>query len=83
MILAITESCRCDIVGLPIEYCKPRISQTEFVVLVKGVHQLYWFVSSSLFSSENKKSESEEILKPPVQVLTATVGFFAQLNSTG
>ena len=35
-------------------YCELRISWTEFVV------QLYSFVSSALFSSENRESESEE-----------------------
>ena len=29
-------SCTCESVGLPIENCKPRISRTEFVVLVGG-----------------------------------------------
>ena len=29
-------NCTCQSVGLPEEYCKPRISWTEFVVLVEG-----------------------------------------------
>ena len=50
---------------------------------MKTLHQLYSFVSSALFSSENKKSESEERFKRPVQALPSNVGFFARLNSTG
>ena len=50
---------------------------------MKTILQLYLFVSSVLFSSENKKSESEEGFKCPVQALPSNVGFFAQLNSTG
>ena len=33
------------------------------------LHQLYWFVSSALFISENERSESEERFKRPVQAL--------------
>ena len=29
-------SCTCESVGLPIEHCEPRMSRTEFVVLVEG-----------------------------------------------
>ena len=50
---------------------------------MKTLHQLYSFVSSALFSSENEKSESEERFKRPVQALPSNVGFFARLNSTG
>ena len=67
---------------------EPRISRTEFVVLVelrkiRTLHELYSFVSSALFSSENEKSESEERFKRPLQALPSNVGFFAPLNSTG
>ena len=34
---------------------------------MKTLHQLYSFVSSALFSSENEKSESEERFKRPAQ----------------
>ena len=47
------------------------------------LHQLYLFVSSALFSSENEKSESEERSERPFQALPSNVGFFARLNSTG
>ena len=50
---------------------------------MKTLPQLYSFVSSALFSSENEKSESEERFKRPVQALPSNVGFFARLNSTG
>ena len=50
---------------------------------MKTLHQLYSFVSSALFSSENEKSESEERFKRPVQALPSNVGFFARLSSTG
>ena len=57
---------------------------------MKTLHQLYLFVSSALFSSENEKSESEERFKLPVQALPSNVGFFAnhvrffaRFNSTG
>ena len=50
---------------------------------MKTRHQLYSFVSSALFSSENEKSKSEERFKRPVQALPSNVGFFARLNSTG
>ena len=50
---------------------------------MKTLPQLYSFVSSALFSSENEKSESEERFKRLVKVLLSNVGFFAQLNSTG
>ena len=50
---------------------------------MKTLHQLYWFVTSALFNSENEKSESEERFKRPVQALPSNVGFFARLNSTG
>ena len=50
---------------------------------MKTLPQLYSFVSSALFSSENEKSESEERFKLLVQALPSNVGFFARLNSTG
>ena len=50
---------------------------------MKTLHQLYSFVSSALFSSENEKSESEERFKLLVQALPSNVGFVARLNSTG
>ena len=50
---------------------------------MKTLPQLYSFVLSALFSSENEKSESEERFKRPVQALPSNVGFFARLNSTG
>ena len=49
---------------------------------MKTLHQLYSFVSSALFSSENDKSESEEKFKRAVQAVPSNVGFFARLNST-
>ena len=50
---------------------------------MKTLHQLYLFVLSALFGSENEKSESGERFKHPVQALPSNVGFFARLNSTG
>ena len=50
---------------------------------MKTLYQLYSFVSSALFSSENEKSESEERFKRLVQALPSNVSFFARLNSTG
>ena len=50
---------------------------------MKTLLQLYSFVSSVLFSSENEKSDSEEGFKLPVQALPSNVRFFARLNSTG
>ena len=50
---------------------------------IRTLPQLYSFVSSALFSSENEKSESEERFKRPVQALPSSVGYFARLNSTG
>ena len=50
---------------------------------MKTLHQLYSFVSSALFSSENEKSESEERFKSPVQALLSNVSFFTRLDSTG
>ena len=41
---------------------------------IRTRHQLYWFVSSALFSSENEKSESEERFKRPVQALPSNPG---------
>ena len=35
-LMSFSQSCTCESVGLPIEYCEPRISRTEFVVLVEG-----------------------------------------------
>ena len=49
---------------------------------MKTLHQLYSFVSSTLFSSEKEKNESEERFKRPVQAQPSNVGFFARLNST-
>ena len=45
---------------------------------MKTLHQLYSFVTSALFSSENRESESEVI-----KALSSNIGFFARLNSTG
>ena len=36
---------------------------------MRTLNQLYSFVSSALFSSENERSESEERFKRPVQAL--------------
>ena len=47
---------------------------------MKTLSQLYSFVSSALLSSENKKSESEERFKHPVQALPSNVGFFHQVE---
>ena len=41
---------------------------------IRTHHQLYWFVSSALFSSENERSESEERFKRPVQALPSNPG---------
>ena len=41
---------------------------------IRTRHQLYWFVSSALFSSENERSESEERFKRPVQALPSNPG---------
>ena len=51
---------------------------------MKTFPHLYSFVSRALFkfSSENKKSESEERFKRPAQALPSNVGL-ARLNSTG
>ena len=51
---------------------------------MKTFPHLYSFVSSALFkfSSENKKSESEERFKRPAHALPFNVGL-ARLNSTG
>ena len=40
----------------------------------RTLHQLYWFVSSALFSSENERSESEKRFKRPVQALPSNPG---------
>ena len=45
---------------------------------LKTLHQLYSFVTSALFSSENRESESEVI-----KALSSNIGFFARLNSAG
>ena len=47
---------------------------------MKTLSQLYSFVSSALLSSENKKSESEERFKHPVQALPSNVGFFHRVE---
>ena len=49
---------------------------------MKTLPQLYSFVLSALFSSENEKSESEERFKRPVQAVPSNVGFFDRLNSS-
>ena len=41
---------------------------------IRTLHQLYSFVSSVLFSSENERSESEERFKRPVQALPSNPG---------
>ena len=35
-LMQFSQSCMCECVGLPTEYCELRISQTEFVVLLEG-----------------------------------------------
>ena len=47
------------------------------------LHQLYLFVSSALFSSENEKSESEDRFECVVDAVPSNVAFCAWLNSTG
>ena len=39
---------------------------------IRALHQLYSFVSSALFSSENERGESEERFKRPVQALPSS-----------
>ena len=41
---------------------------------IRALHQLYSFVSSALFSSENERGESEERFKRPVQALPSKPG---------
>ena len=41
---------------------------------MRTLNQLYSFVSSALFSSENERSESEERFKRPVQALPSNPG---------
>ena len=41
---------------------------------MRTLHQLYSFVSSALFGSENEKSGSEEKFKRLVQVLPSNIG---------
>ena len=50
---------------------------------IRTLHQLYLFVSSALFSSENEKSESEDKFERVVHAEPSNVAFFAWLNSTG
>ena len=49
---------------------------------IRTLHQLYLFVSSTLFSFENEKSESEERFEHVVQALPSKIAFFAWLFST-
>ena len=49
---------------------------------IRTLHQLYLFVSSALFSSENETSESEDRLECVVHAVPSNVAFFACLNST-
>ena len=69
------ESCKCESVGLPVEYPKDEDKSDRIFSCcerkIKTLHQLCSFVSSALFISEKEKDES------------ANVGFFARLNSTG
>ena len=41
---------------------------------MRTLNQLYSFVSSALFSSENERTESEERFKRPVQALPSNPG---------
>ena len=41
---------------------------------MRTLNQLYSFVSSGLFSSENERTESEERFKRPVQALPSNPG---------
>ena len=44
---------------------------------IRTLHQLYLFVSSALFSSENEKSESEDRFERVVHAVPSNVAFFA------
>ena len=43
---------------------------------IRTLHQLYLFVSSALFSSENEKSESEDRFECVVHAVPSNVAFF-------
>ena len=44
---------------------------------IRTLHQLYLFVSTALFSSENEKSESEDRFERVVHAVPSNVAFFA------
>ena len=44
---------------------------------IRTLHQLYLFVSTALFSSENEKSESEDRFERVVHAEPSNVAFFA------
>ena len=44
---------------------------------IRTLHQLYFFVSSAFFSSENEKSESEYRFECVVHAVPSNVAFFA------
>ena len=43
---------------------------------IRTLHQLYFFGSSALFSSENEKSESEDRFECVVHAVPSNVSFF-------
>ena len=47
---------------------------------IRTLHQLYLFVSSALFSSENETIESEDRLECVVHAVPSNVAFFAWLK---
>ena len=47
---------------------------------IRTLHQLYLFVSSALFSSENEKSESEDRFECVVHAVPSNVSFFCLIE---
>ena len=64
------ESCMCESVA-------NKMLRVEDYQKIRTLHQLYLFVSSALFSSENETSESEDRLECVVHAVPSNVAFFA------
>ena len=64
------ESCTCESVA-------NKMLRAEDYQKIRTLHQLYLFVSSTLFSSENEKSESEDRFERVVHAVPSNVAFFA------
>ena len=49
----------------------------DYYQKIRTLHQLYLFVSSALFSSENEESESEDKFQRVVHAEPSNIAFFA------